>query len=203
MGRAVPCTICQLVSTNNYLGLCFLVYLSSQFLQFLCKILHNLSAYIVPICQLVSSKSLNFVFRTTSLVNAPFREMFCKHFETHINRGERQKLKEMVISKSNLDIQEIFNPKTVFWCDVSRSKGVLQRCDFVFWDSYHHTLISLTNHLSWGSLSKQTVHGQFFFSSHHSESICGTPCQNGLHCLPRSWQQKLICNVFKHSSQSW
>ena len=121
MGRAVLCTICQLVSTNNYLGFCF-VYLSSQFLQFLCKILHNLSAYIVPICQLVSSKSLNFVFRTTSLVNAPFREMFCKHFEAHINRGERQKLKEMVISKSNLDIQEIFNPRTVFWCDVSRRK---------------------------------------------------------------------------------
>ena len=116
MGRAVPCTICQVVSTNNYLGFCF-VYLSSQFLQFLCKIFHNLSACMVPICQLVSSKSLNFVFRTTSLVNAPFREMFCKHFEININRGKWQKFKDMVILKSNLDIQEIFHPRSVF-CDV-------------------------------------------------------------------------------------
>ena len=115
VGRAVPCTICQLVSTNNYLGLFFLVYLSSQFLQFLCKVLHNLSAYIVPICQLVSSKSLNFVFRTTSLVNAPFREMFCKHFKTHINRGERQKLKTLLfqnhffISKKSLIQEQSFD----------------------------------------------------------------------------------------------
>ena len=67
--------------------------------------------------QFVSSKRLNFVFRTTSLVNAPFREMFCKHFKIHIKRGKWQKFKDMVISKSNLDIQEIFNPRSVF-CDV-------------------------------------------------------------------------------------
>ena len=110
MGRAVPCTICQLVSTNNYLGFCF-VYLSSQFLQFFSTFCLHISS------QFVSSKRLNFVFRTTSLVNAPFREMFCKHFKIHIKRGKWQKFKDMVISKSNLDIQEIFNPRSVF-CDV-------------------------------------------------------------------------------------
>ena len=128
MGRAVPCTICQVVSTNNYLGFCF-VYLSSQFLQFCCKI----SAICLHISsQFVSSKRLNFVFRTTSLVNAPFREMFCKHFKIHINRGKWQKFKDMVISKSNLDIQEIFNPRSVF-CDVmfQEVEGVATFCDFV------------------------------------------------------------------------
>ena len=92
----------------------FLVYLSSQFLQFLCKILHNLSAYIVPICQLVSSKSLNFVFRTTSLVNAPFREMFCKHFKTHINRGERQKLKTLLFQNQIFISKKSLIPKQSF-----------------------------------------------------------------------------------------
>ena len=113
MGRAVLCTICHLVSTNNYLGFCF-VYLSSQFLQFLCKVLQNLSAYIVPICQLVSSKSLNFVFRTTSLVNAPFREMFCKHFKTHINRGERQKLKTLLFQNQFCISKKSIIPKQSF-----------------------------------------------------------------------------------------
>ena len=64
--------------------------------------------------QFVSSKRLNFVFRTTSLVNAPFREMFCKHFKTHINRGERQKLKTLLFQNQIFISKKSLIPKQSF-----------------------------------------------------------------------------------------